>query len=252
MQFIPEEWKLQRVKLGGLQCVLILPANKLPASLIVLCHGYGASGADLVGLFEEVLYKLPEDTLQSAYLFPEAPIDLSDEGMYGSRAWWRLNMAQLMLLSQTNSFDQMRDVEPEGIQQARDALCACIQECVEKFGWSDAKIILGGFSQGAMLTVDTAMRGNLTSIAGLLLFSGALICESSWRNSTRLHPLQLPFVQSHGRLDPILPFETGKWLHELMLDAGCHGPFLQFDGQHTIPLEAIEHSAQLIARLTSK
>ena len=40
-------------------------------------------------LFEEILDFLPDDTPKPAFLFPEAPIDLEDEGMYGARAWWR-------------------------------------------------------------------------------------------------------------------------------------------------------------------
>lgn len=250
MRFDPEAWFLNRSRFGTLDTVLIRPAKSVPSSLVVLCHGFGASGTDLLGLFEEILYHLPEDTPKSAFLFPEAPIDLSDEGMLGARAWWRLNMAQLMQMNATQSFDQMREAIPDGIDEARDALCECIQRCREEEKWSDLlPLVLGGFSQGAMLTVDTALRGSVGPVVGMLVFSGALICESLWRASAQSRPLQIPIVQSHGRIDPILPISTGRWLHQLLLDVGCQGELIEFNGPHTIPAESNEQAAKLLVDL---
>jgi len=84
-------------------------------------------------------------------------------------------------------------------------------------------------------------------IAGLLLYSGALICESLWRKSAQESSLSLPFVQSHGRIDPILPIATGRWLHQLLIELGCTGDLLEFNGPHTIPGEAIEQTAKLLS-----
>jgi phospholipase/carboxylesterase len=247
MRFEPEAWLLSRPRFGSLETVLVTPAKVSPANLVVLCHGYGASGTDLVGLFEDVLYHLPEQAPKSAFLFPEAPISLEDEGMEQARAWWRLNMAQLMQMSQTNSFDRMRDAVPEGIDVAREKLCECITACIEKQNWSDVPIILGGFSQGAMLTVDTAIRGTVAPVSGLLIFSGALICESLWRQAATNKLLNVPLVQSHGSIDPILPIATGRWLHALLTECGCQGTLFEFYGPHTIPSEAIEQAAKLIS-----
>ena len=246
MRFDPDAWFLDRPQLGTLDTVLISPAKSAPASLVVLCHGFGASGSDLLGLFEDILYQLPEDSPKSSFLFPEAPIDLSDEGMYGARAWWRLNMAQLMQMSATNSFDRMRDAVPDGLDEARDLLCECIRQCKENQKWSDVPLVLGGFSQGAMLTVDTALRGSVGPVIGLLVFSGALICESLWLHAARNKPLKVPVVQSHGLVDQVLPISTGRWLHQLLLDIGCTGDLLEFNGPHTIPSEAMELAAKLL------
>jgi phospholipase/carboxylesterase len=247
MRFDPEAWRMERATLGSLNTVLISPAKELPQSIVVLCHGFGASGTDLVGCFEDILECLPEGTRKSAFLFPEAPIDLSDEGMYGARAWWSINMAQLMQMNATDSFDQMREAIPPGIDSARTALCKCIQDCQEKNQWSQVPIILGGFSQGAMLVVDVALRGNLEHVAGLLVFSGALVCESLWRDAAKSKPLNIPIVQSHGRLDQVLSISTGRWLHSLLKDVGCQGSLIEFNGPHTIPGEATEQAASLIA-----
>ena len=100
-----------------------------------------------------------------------------------------------------------------------------------------------------MLTVDTALRGTVGPIVGLLVFSGALICETLWRKSILTKPLSIPIVQSHGLMDQILPISTGRWLHSLLLDAGGDGQLAEFNGPHTIPSEALEGTAKLLARL---
>ena len=250
MRFDPEAWSLDRPSLGALETVVVWPAKTDPTCLVVLCHGYGAPGSDLVGIFEDILHHLPDDSPKPAFLFPEAPIDLEDEGMYGARAWWRLNMAQLMQMSASNSFDKMRDAVPDGIDEAREKLCACIQQCRTQRKLPNLQIVLGGFSQGAMLTVDTALRGTVEPIVGLLVFSGALICESQWRKAALSKPLSIPMVQSHGLVDQILPISTGRWLHELLSDVGCIGDLAEFNGSHTIPGEAMGNTAKLLASIT--
>ncbi len=250
MRFDPEAWSLDRPSLGALDTILVWPAKTDPSCLVVLCHGFGAPGSDLVGLFEDILHHLPDDSPKPAFLFPEAPIDLEDEGMYGARAWWRLNMAQLMQMSASNSFDKMRDVVPDGIDEAREKLCACIQQCRTQKKLPNLQIVLGGFSQGAMLTVDTALRGTIEPIVGLLVFSGALICESQWREAALTNPLSIPMVQSHGLVDQILPISTGRWLHKLLIDVGCIGNLAEFNGSHTIPSEAMGNTAKLLASIT--
>ena len=249
MRFDPEAWSLDRPSLGALDTIAVWPTKTDPSCLVVLCHGFGAPGSDLVGLFEDILHHLPDDSPKPAFLFPEAPIDLEDEGMYGARAWWRLNMAQLMQMSASNSFDKMRDAVPDGIDEARDKLCACIEQCRTQKKLPNLQIVLGGFSQGAMLTVDTALRGNVGPIVGLLVFSGALICESRWRNAALAKPLSIPLVQSHGIVDQILPISTGRWLHKLLHDIGCTGDLAEFQGSHTIPSEALASTAKLLASI---
>ncbi|MCY2983296.1 MAG: lysophospholipase [Planctomycetota bacterium] len=249
MRFDPEAWSLDRPSLGSLDSILVRPAKSLPSCLVVMCHGFGAPGSDLVGLFEDILYYLPEDASKPAFLFPEAPIDLEDEGMFGARAWWRINMAKLMQMSATNSFEEVRNSVPDGIDEAREKLCNCIDACREQQKWGDLPIVLGGFSQGAMLTVDTALRGTVSPVIGLLVFSGALICESLWRNAAAERPLHVPVVQSHGTVDQVLPIATGRWLHSLLNEIGCAGELAEFHGPHTIPTDALEAAAKLLNKL---
>jgi phospholipase/carboxylesterase len=132
MKFDPEAWVFSRPSLGELETVLISPAKQPPQSLLVLCHGFGAPGTDLVNLFDDLLYYLPDVSPPFAVLFPAGPVDLEDQGLPGGRAWWRLNMAKLMQMAATNSFHEMRDVEPPEIHEVRGKLVSCILGFVSK------------------------------------------------------------------------------------------------------------------------
>ena len=55
MKFDAESWMLERGRLGGLDCIVISPRAGNPKSLVVLCHGFGAPGSDLVNLAEELV-----------------------------------------------------------------------------------------------------------------------------------------------------------------------------------------------------
>ncbi len=250
MKFDPEEWLFHRPQLGDLDGILIHPAKQSPKTLVVLCHGYGAPGTDLVDLFDHILHCLPEQSAPHAFLFPQGPIDLSSQGLDGGRAWWPINMAMLMQLAMTHSFSEMRETVPPELDHAREALIRCISLASERLHSqfpeaTNLPIVLGGFSQGAMLAVDTVIRGGLPNVGGLLVYSGALICESLWRRS-EVQLQGLPFVQSHGRQDTILPFETGAWLHQLLIDLGLQGGLLEFDGGHGIPNEVVMQTAKLL------
>ena len=87
--------------LGALKCRLVddLPEGSKPSLVVILCHGYGASGADLVPIGEELLDQIPalQDRIQ--FIFPEAPLSLDQLGLPGGRAWWPIDMVKLLVKS---------------------------------------------------------------------------------------------------------------------------------------------------------
>ncbi len=107
-------------------------------------------------------------------------------------------------------------------------------------------MILGGFSQGAMLATDVALRLE-EAPAGLIIWSGTLISEPEWRKRAPARR-GLGVFQSHGRQDPLLPFLRAVALRDLLIEAGLEVDFLAFDGEHTIPLEALERTADFLVR----
>ncbi|WP_145351827.1 alpha/beta hydrolase [Roseimaritima multifibrata] len=220
-------------KLGPLNCIVI--DGEQPASVgVVVCHGYGAPGEDLVPLGAQWVDLLGEDAERCRFVFPAAPFDLADLGMPMARAWWPLNMQRLMDAMDAEQFDELHQHEPAGLDVARKALSETIEALVKTLDGPNPSLILGGFSQGAMLAMDTALRGIDKPPAVLMQMSGTLICQPIWEPllSTRLANTKV--LQSHGTSDPILPYSSAEALYQLLKNAELDVRFMSFAGPHTI------------------
>ncbi len=239
-------YRAKREKLGKLNCVVVQPDGTAPIEKVaVFCHGFGAPGDDLVGIAQELLNECKSD-VPTQLIFPAAPLTLDAQGMPGARAWWMLSIARLIAAMESGEFEQIREEVPEGIDDARAGLTETIEIALERTQLTVRNLLLGGFSQGAMLSMDVACRGLKEPPAALCLYSGALICKQLWKASVaRLG--QCKILQSHGRGDTILPFIAGVWLRDMLLEAQCKVDFAEFAGAHTIPMVAITRTARLLA-----
>jgi phospholipase/carboxylesterase len=242
------DWIATQESFSSLSSIVVRHASQAPECLAVFCHGFGAPGDDLAGLAEWMLEECEKIDVVPLLVFPAAPIDLSDEDMPGGRAWWRLNMARLMQATMTNSFDEIRSEIPEGIDEARNQLVELIDGTRRQFDLATTPLLLGGFSQGAMLAMDTAVRGLEKPPEGMALYSGALICEHAWKRAVN-RLAETDTFQSHGRQDPILPIQTGKWLSDLIAPNCRSHQWHAFNGPHTIPPEAIVGTCKLMKKL---
>jgi phospholipase/carboxylesterase len=219
-----------------------------PALAVVLCHGFGASGTDLVPLAMELLARVPALGDRVRFIFPAAPLAL--EGFGGeARAWWPLDLVSVVAARASGAPGRaaMRAHVPEGLAQARRQLAACLEAVGQTSGLPASRLVLGGFSQGAMVCTDLALRQD-EAPAALVILSGTLIAEAEWRARAGRRR-GLPVLQSHGRQDPILPFEDAVALRDLLQEAGLGVDFLPFDGPHTIPEEALERLGALLLSL---
>jgi phospholipase/carboxylesterase len=236
-------------RIGSLKTQLVLPADADEKCdvLVVLMHGYGAPPDDLVGLAASVLIDCFRGGCRPMLAFPGAPLSLE----YGGAAWWHLNMERLMEATAKNSFDEMREEVPPGIDAAREAVCECVTSISNEYGFNSSKLVLGGFSQGAMIAMDVATRGLECPPAGLGMLSGACICEALWRQAAGDRLKSTAAFQSHGRQDPILPFQTGKFLNDVLSDVCDSVDFYPFDGGHQIPERAISGLAGLVSNVAA-
>jgi phospholipase/carboxylesterase len=238
-----------RTRIDALDCIVV-DGGPSPQIAVVICHGYGASYEDLAPLSGEWIGLLGDFADRFRFVFPDAPHTLADLGMPYGRAWWAINMAQLAAAVQASAFDQLHCHEPSGIGESRRLLEGTIREVLKDLGGESTPLVLGGFSQGAMLAMDTSLRGTIPVPQLLLQFSGTVICESHWK--TALERLKNTFVfQSHGRIDPILPYSSAVALHEMLTGAGVSVDFHSFLGPHTIDVESVMRSAQAMAQLAS-
>ncbi len=235
-------------QLGGLNCHIVQQVDgQDPELVVILCHGFGAPGTDLVGLGGELMRCQPRLMESTQFIFPEAPLSLEEFGFYGGRAWWPLDVAKLNAAIESGEFRDQRKHNPPELAEARRLLTALIEEVRGRTGLSTSRIVLGGFSQGSMLATDVALR--LDDAPGALcVWSGTLLCEDQWRELAAKRG-SLKVLQSHGTVDPILPFEAATWLRDLFLDSGFDVNFIEFPNVHTIPREAIDQFAELLVSL---
>jgi phospholipase/carboxylesterase len=180
--------------------------------VVVLFHGYGADGTDLVGLAG------PLSSEGTAFLFPEAPIELRT----GGRAW----------------FTRDRSDFEQGYQRALALLQVLIRDHAQ------LEFVIGGFSQGAMLTSNLLADAPI-QVQGALIFSPANLLTHLPGPASR----RLPLLLSHGTLDQVLPFSEGEALRDRFRAWGYPVTWVPFVGPHTITREVLAEARELLASL---
>ena len=220
--------------LAGLTTRIVGPADA--KTTVVLLHGFGAPGDDLVSLASYL--RTP-----TRFVFPAAPIELG--GLYGdSRAWWRLDLAKLEADLRSGAVRDRRDEVPEGLPEVRAQVSRFLDELQAKLAIRDDQLVLGGFSQGAMVALDVALHRTAPP-AGLILMSGTLLAEGEW--GPRMASLKgVPVMQSHGKHDMLLPFSIAELLHDRLRAAGAEVDWQPFAGGHEIPSPVLDAVATLL------
>jgi phospholipase/carboxylesterase len=218
------------------------PAPAAAAATVILLHGFGAPGDDLVALADAV-----DAPAALRYVFPAAPLELP--GLYGdSRAWWMLDLARIERMATGGAAaDDRSDEVPDGLAPARELVDALVGEAVAA---GARKVVLGGFSQGAMLALDVALH-SAHPIAGLALMSGTRINATAWR--ARLDRVRgVPVMMSHGKADQLLPFATSVSLRDELRGAGAEVDWIEFPGGHEIPPVVLTALGSLLARVATR
>lgn len=212
--------------------------------VVVLLHGYGAPGDDLVPLWRSV--DVPDSV---RWVFPVAPLALPSMGFgMESRAWWLIDV---LAIEQAIAEGRSRDLSkerPDGLVEARAMVLEMLDALEAEL--SPSALILGGFSQGAMLSLDATLHSE-RAIAGLVHLSGTLLNEAEWteRMPTRAG---LSVLQSHGTSDPLLPFAMAEKLSQRMGSAGMNVDFLPFGGGHEIPPPVLSRLEAFLRKTTSE
>jgi phospholipase/carboxylesterase len=99
------------------------------------------------------------------------------------------------------------------------------------------RVVLGGFSQGAMVAADYSLHQNQGPKA-MILLSGTLLNRDIWSNLARKKK-GLKYYQCHGTNDPVLGYTQAKQLNSVLTEAGLDGSFSTFMGGHEIPSTVI-------------
>src|SRR5579859_4576443 len=211
------------VRLGNLDAVEF-PSRDPEALTCVAMHGYGADMRDLAPLAQEIPVRRP-----LRWVFPEGPEELD----WGGRAWFPIDVAAFEEAQRAGRPRDLSGGEPAGMAGARAELRALLDGL--RTPWP--RLLLMGFSQGAMMAVDLALRAPEPP-AGVAVLSGTLVDRAALAERAR-GKKGLRFFQSHGSLDPILGFPQALALEGELAAAGWRGSLRRFEGGHGIPPELL-------------
>jgi len=193
--------------------------------VVVLFHGIGATKDDLVPVAQSLAPGLRG--VKCAFVFPGAP----------KGQWWELNPAEWMrAVTSEAALAKLIRTEFKGLPDCRAQGEKFVDDLTAKF--PRAKLVLGGFSQGAMTATDLALR---KKCAAILHLSGAPIVVEDWAAKLKAMTPSKPLVYiSHGRNDYLLPFSVSGWTQTLFENGGCDVTYRPHDGLHDVgPLEPI-------------
>jgi phospholipase/carboxylesterase len=156
-----------------------------PRRLVILLHGLGADGNDLIGLAPYWARLLPD----AEFLSPNAPFPC-DMAPYGYQ-WF-------------SSQDRSQEAVLGGVRAAAPILDAFIDEALEERGLESRELALVGFSQGTMMSLFVGLR-RAEPVAGIVGFSGRLLVPELLASELRSRP---PILLVHGTEDPLVPYSS--------------------------------------------
>jgi phospholipase/carboxylesterase len=147
-----------------------------------------------------------------------------------ARAWWPIDIEDMMAASERGGFDDYVRRAPPGLDHARERVVACLDEMRVKLAVTG--LIVGGFSQGATLTCDIALRTDL-QLGGLAVLSGTLVAAENASPDAKPRT-GLPVFQSHGISDELLPFAQAEKLRDTLMARGMSVTWAPFRGGHEV------------------
>jgi phospholipase/carboxylesterase len=196
---------------------------------VLLCHGFAAPGDALVPLARSL-----DVGPSTRWFFPEGPIAVDRGRGEEGRAWWPVQPGLRQALLARGHADRLLEETPPGLAAARAALEEALDALERDHGVRHDRLILGGFSQGAMLITEVAL-GATVPFAGLAILSGTMLSAARWAAAAEVRGPSIHAVMSHGRGDPLLPFAHAEALRALLERCGAAIDWVPHDGEHEIP-----------------
>ena len=200
-----------------------------PRRLVILLHGLGADGNDLIGLAPYWARLLPD----AEFLSPNAPFPC-DMAPYGYQ-WF-------------SSQDRSPEAVLGGVRAAAPILDAFIDEALEERGLDSRELALVGFSQGTMMSLFVGLR-RAEPVAGIVGFSGRLLAPELLASELRSRP---PVLLVHGTEDPLVPYSSLAAAETTLKAAGVPVETVTSVGiGHSIDDQGLRRGGQFLKKVLS-
>jgi phospholipase/carboxylesterase len=195
-----------------------------PGHLVVLLHGYGADGNDLIGL-APVLAPLMPDVVFHA---PNAPYPC--EGNPYGYQWFGISRLDPQIAA-------------AGVRAAAPFIEAFLDDTMARYGLDESKTVLVGFSQGTMMALHVGLRRE-RQLAGIVGFSGMLAAPEALPAEIRSRP---PVLLAHGDADEMLPSVLTERAAEVLKATGLRvGVHIAKGVGHGIDQTGLSHAARFL------
>ena len=212
---------------------MLLPASGTPPKqAVVLLHGYGSDGNDLIGLASHWRDMLPD----ALFVAPNGPAPC--DGFGEGYQWFEIDFAGDRLASRQT-----------GVLKARPILEQFLGDMWSQTGIQPEDTLLVGFSQGAMMALHVGLSLP-RSLMGIVAFAGALLPPEGFGTASFGQP---PICLVHGDADSVVDPERSADAAQALEAAGYDVAYHVSPGAaHTIAPDGLAFASAFIARVAKK
>jgi phospholipase/carboxylesterase len=196
-----------------------------PAGALVLLHGRGTSEDDLFGLFDEL-----DPDRRLVGVAPRAPMEVPPGGNH----WYVVRRVGFP--------------DPSSFGPTMEKLTGWFDSLPDAIGVPAERTVLGGFSQGAVMSYALGLGTGRPRPAALVALSGFIPTVEGWELDEELDGF--PAALGHGTFDPIIEVGFGREAKERLEAAGADVTWRESPVQHTIDPDYLDDLVEFVARAT--
>jgi phospholipase/carboxylesterase len=196
----------------SLKYVLSVPSGKpdhITMPLVIVLHGRGADANDLADIAPSI-----DGAAGYRFVFPNAP----NAFPWGGFSW----------------FDGLPP-EVSSVVASRKRLLHFLDEVIERYPVTNDQVILAGFSQGGMMSLDSGFRTE-KKLCGIVVMSGLLFEQDAPDFAARRD--QRVFI-AHGTADDVIPVLAARRARALLEAAGVRPEYHEFPIGHNVSMEEL-------------
>ena len=200
-----------------------IETKRKPSHAVIWLHGLGADGNDFVPVVKEL--KLPP--LGIRFVFPHAPMrPVTINGGFVMRAWYDIAYQELAFKEDERGLRESQKLIEELIMRENTR------------GIPSSRIVLAGFSQGGVLTLQTGLRQS-KPLAGLMALSSYVPMSPMIEVERNAASNSVPVFMGHGITDNIVPLALGKMSRDTLTKLGYKVDWHQYTMPHSVCAEEL-------------